>query len=142
MRISFDLDGTLREHFNGEDNPEQEELRELCKKLIGDGHEVFIITRRFSPEKCNEGIKNEHVDAYIVAEEIGVKKENVYFMSRHWKFSKVKKLKIDVHIDDDPVDCKHIEIDASNKCVPICLDSNYNPLKKTWKEMVEILIKK
>lgn len=99
--ISFDLDGTLDDHFDGVNNPYKKETRELVKRLIRRGYEVYIITRRYGPEKSSMGIGNEHLKVWEVAEELGVPKNRITFTNREWKYSFVESVGACMHIDDD-----------------------------------------
>ena len=104
-KISFDFDGTINDHFDGSGNPFKYKVREILKKLIADGHEIFIVTRR-----KNETSENHIV--FEVAEEIGVERNKIFFTNREWKFSQLSKLGIDFHIDDDIYDIMYINMNT------------------------------
>jgi FMN phosphatase YigB (HAD superfamily) len=99
-KISFDFDGTLVDDFYGELNDKKDEIQKTCRDLIDMGHEVHIVTKRFDEANKNYGKKNEHVEVFELAEKLGIKKENVYFTNREWKYNKLKALGINVHFEN------------------------------------------
>ena len=63
--ISFDVDGTLLDHFFGQENKNKESIQNLLVELVLSGlYNVYIVTRRFGPERSEEGKGNEHLDVY------------------------------------------------------------------------------
>ena len=46
MKVSFDFDGTLS----------RKDVQKLAKELVSEGHEVWIVTSRFSDEAAKEGL--------------------------------------------------------------------------------------
>ena len=93
--ISFDFDGTLS--FIDMDGKEcMFHIQNFCKALVQEKiHEIFIITRRnsFDPQ--------ETFEVFNLAARLGIKKENVIFTNREYKYGTIKQLDIHVHIDDD-----------------------------------------
>lgn len=84
MKISFDFDFTLT----------NKKLQYICKILAKhDPNSVFIITSRLS--------SNNNNDLWLVAKELGIKEENVYFTEGKYKLCTLCKVGIDLHIDDD-----------------------------------------
>jgi hypothetical protein len=104
-KISFDVDGTLRDDFFGNVNPYKNSVQELAKRLIADGHDVLIVTRRYK-----DGRIDEHTVVYELAEKIGISIENVHFTNREWKYIKLHELGVDFHIDDDDTDVLNIKL--------------------------------
>lgn len=104
-KISFDVDGTLRDDFFGNVNPYQDSVQELAKRLIADGHNVLIVTKRYQAGRIDE-----HTVVYELAEKIGISVENVHFTNREWKFIKLHELGVDFHIDDDDTDVLNIKL--------------------------------
>lgn len=102
--ISCDFDGTLDDHFGGEEVSYKKATRDMLKRLIRKGYDVHIVTRRFGPENSHKGITDEHLKVWKVAEEIGIPKEKVLFTNREWKFETIKKIGAFMHIDDDDVE--------------------------------------
>ncbi len=111
MRIvSFDMDGTIGDHFNGEKNPHKFKVQDLIKRLISEGFTVYIVTRRFSPEWPEQGFMNEHTYVYETATELGVDHKNVHFTNRSWKWQTLEQLGVHFHLDDDKDDIFHIDM--------------------------------
>lgn len=113
-KISFDFDGTLVDDFYGEHNEQKEEIQKICKDLISDGHEVYIVTKRFGEEYKNMGKGNEHVEVYELAEKLGIVKERVFFTNRHWKYEKLGKLGIDIHFENSEPEVEAIKTRIPN----------------------------
>lgn len=92
IRVSFSFDGTLS----------RPDVQAYAKELIEDGvFEVVVITSRFDDEnayKHNANPTNE--DLYEVTDEVGIKRENIYFTNME---DKVNYLQDDItwHLDDD-----------------------------------------
>lgn len=99
--VSFDYDGTLNDHFGGQNNPHKEKTRDWVKCLIGRGYDVHIITRRYGPENQNKGKTQEHVIVWQIADQLGVSRDKVIFMNREFKFSAINKINSIIHVDDD-----------------------------------------
>lgn len=85
MNVSFDVDGTLLDDFDGSLNKQKEEIQSLAKKHLSSGDNVFIITKRYGPEFLNEGLKNEHRIVYQLASSLGIPFDKCYFTNRDWK---------------------------------------------------------
>lgn len=103
-KISFDFDGTLNEHFFGDENPQEDEIKKLFVELCNnDEFDVYIITRRFGPEDSDKGLKDEHTTVFNMLKILNIElpKEKVLFTNRKYKFSLINKLGIDIHLDDD-----------------------------------------
>lgn len=98
--VSFDFDGTLVDDFYGEHNSQKETIQKICKDLIDNGHNVFIVTKRFGPEFSHLGKKNEHVEVHELAEKLGIRKENIHFTNREWKYYTLKRLNMNVHFEN------------------------------------------
>ena len=100
MRISFDFDGTLADDFDGSINYEKEKVIAKLKELQSEGHEIHIVTKRYSPEYSNQGKVNEHIDVLRLAAELGIPGRCVHFTNRSFKADKLVELSIDQHYDD------------------------------------------
>ena len=48
--VSFALEGVLTDEFNGEINPQKEEMQTLLKECIKHGKKVTIFSRRYGPD--------------------------------------------------------------------------------------------
>jgi hypothetical protein len=132
MRISFDFDGTLEDEFGGVPVNEQKlEIQSLAKRYISEGHDVMILTKRYGPENDDKGLKNEHLEVYNLAKELGI--EKVYFTNREMKFSHIIILQIDRHFENDDY-----EVNLINK---VCVERGHNCLvvpveEKNWRELL------
>lgn len=103
IRISFDFDGTLT----------RPSVQEYAKKLISEGFDVYIVTRRESNEVI--GCKTWDDDLFEVADYIGIKdkRNKIIFFNFDSKVKSLKDSFIDIHIDDSMDECR--EIDDSHK---------------------------
>lgn len=112
VKISFDFDGTLVDDFYGEHNGQKEEIQKICRELIDNGHEVYIVTKRFGEEYKNMGKGDEHIEVYGLAEKLDIPKERVFFTNRHWKHEKLDKLGINVHFENSKSEVDAIRINT------------------------------
>jgi len=128
-KISFDFDGTLVDDFYGEHNSQKEEIQKICKDLIDNGHNVFIVTKRFGPEFSNSGKKNEHLEVYELAEKLGIRKENIHFTNREWKVVKLGQLDINVHFENSENEVYHIRESRPTMSVVHIEDPYWKALK-------------
>jgi hypothetical protein len=132
MKISFDFDGTLDDEFGGQIiNNQKEEIQNLAKKYIQEGHDVCIITKRYSPEFKDMGLKDEYLSVYHLAKELGIDK--VYFTNRQMKFSYIISLGIDIHFENS-----QYEVDLINQS---CEERNHKCLvipveDARWRELI------
>lgn len=134
-KVSFDVDGTLREHFFGELNPHKDEIQKLLVKLVNDeSFDVYIITRRFGPNQSNKGQKNEHEVVLNLLNELNIQlpEEKIIFTNREYKYSFINNLDIDIHLDDD--DREHELIKKFTK------GSSVNVQHSKWIEKFEELL--
>lgn len=133
--ISFDFDGTLSNHFGGQNNPIKEKVQELFKQLVeDDNYNVHIITRRYGPENTDEGLGNEHEEVFDLLNNLNIvlPKENILFTNRKYKYSFVNELNIDIHLDDD---IKEFELISNySDTTPV------NVSKKDWKTKLDELL--
>jgi DNA-directed RNA polymerase specialized sigma subunit len=144
-KFSFDVDGTLRDHFGDvHKNPEKEKVREYAKKLIKAGFRVLIITRRFGPDKAQFAMKgDEHTEVYDIADEIGVKREDIHFTDREWKYKKLIDLGVNFHLDDDTNEISILHLvnyGREKKCMPICITKDANDSKEEWYKVIDKII--
>jgi len=103
-KVSFDIDGTLLDHFHGQNNPNKKEIQNLLIQLSQDENfSIYIITRRFGPEDADKGLKDEHTTVYNLLETLNITlpEEKVLFTNRKYKFSLINQLGIEIHLDDD-----------------------------------------
>lgn len=103
-KISFDMDGTLDDHFDGGLNINKIGVQNLLIKLSSDDlFDVYVITRRYGPDCLEKGAKNEHLKVFQLLNKLNIElpKENVLFTNREYKYLLIDKLEIDIHLDDD-----------------------------------------
>lgn len=122
-KISFDFDGTLDDDFGGEPNPQKEEIQSICKKLIEQGKNVCIITKRYGP--CTGMGETDRV--YKLANELGVKE--IHFTNRELKDKKIKELGIGCHFENSEYEVEVIR-EASPSTLVVHVESPY------WRDLV------
>jgi len=81
-KVSFDFDDTLSTKRG----------QTLAKRLITQGKDVYIITRRQ---------ESASAEVYKVADELGIPKSKVYFTNGKMKWETIKRLGIDIHYDNN-----------------------------------------
>jgi hypothetical protein len=94
-KISIDYDDTLSTQRG----------KDLARRLMNEGNEVIIVTRRR---------KMDGQSVYRVAEELGIPRDKVFFTEGQLKWRKLKELRVQRHIDNSPD-----EIDAIKKNAPL-----------------------
>lgn len=94
MKISFDFDFTLSEPL----------IRQIAKRFIQHGDEVFITTSR-SPKGNN--------DLFEVADNLGIPRANIRFTSGEDKYEFLDGF--DAHFDDDIIEIELIK-ESKIKC--------------------------
>jgi hypothetical protein len=102
LKISFDLDNTLRNHDGTDILPSHEKV----KKQLAAGHKVIIVTRRHEDD-THAGIDGQGVLDYV-KDKLGA--IPVIFDNSQLKYETLDKEEVDMHYDDDPK-----EIEAINK---------------------------
>lgn len=118
MNISFDFDGTLMDDFDGSVNSQKEEIQSLLKKYKSEGHNIFIITKRYGPDSKSQGLGNEHLIVLETAKRFGVPERNVFFTNRHWKMEAIQWLNVQKHFENSPEEAKMIS-ESGIKVIPI-----------------------
>jgi hypothetical protein len=133
MKVSFDFDHTLS----------RKDVQTFAKQLVDDGHEVWIVTSRFSDEAAKEKkwhwIEGQNQKLFDVAEDCGIKKENIQFTCMESKSVFLKDKGFIFHLDDDDIEL--MDIFESNKfdqgkCFPVHVDHF------EWKETCQNILKK
>jgi len=107
--ISFDFDGSLSDHHNGDINIYKKTTQANAKLLISLGYEVHIVTRRYDHYNAQRGLVNEHLPVIQMAKELGIDNGNIHFTNRSWKYETIQKLGASVHIDDDNMELFWLE---------------------------------
>lgn len=122
MKISFDYDGTLR----------YKEVYDMAEELIREGHDVCILTTRYSDVSryLPEGASND--DLYDTAKRLGIK---VIHTEYEFKVGHIDKYEIDIHIDDNYRD-EVVVINRECKAKAIL----FTPYSSEWKKELRKLI--
>jgi len=97
-KVSFDFDDTLSTARG----------QEIAKRVILQGKEVYIITRR------NEYNASE---VYRMAEKLGILKSRVYFTNGQYKWMTIKRLEIGTHYDNNIMEINLIKINTDCKAI-------------------------
>jgi hypothetical protein len=133
MKVSFDFDGTLS----------RKDVQKLAKELVSEGHEVWIVTSRFSDEAAKEKnwhwIEGQNQKLFDVAGECGIKKENIHFTCMESKSYFLSGKGFIFHIDDDDIELMDIFENnkfTSDKCFPV------NVEHFEWKETCRNILNK
>lgn len=115
MKLSFDFDGTLA----------RPSVQKFAKQMVEQGHEVYIVTARY--EDCDRySFKTDNNDLFSVAEEVGIKKENIHFMNIENKSEFFKQNPgFLFHLDDDWVELKFINKETKVKGISCFGNSNW-----------------
>lgn len=133
MKVSFDFDHTLS----------RKDVQTFAKELVNEGHEVWIVTSRFSDEAAKEKkwhwIEGQNQKLFDVAQDCGIKKENIQFTCMESKSIFLKDKGFIFHLDDDDIELMDIfennKFDQ-NKCFPVHVDHF------EWKETCQNILKK
>lgn len=115
MKISFDFDNTLSRHS----------VQEFATKLVYEGHEVWIVTSRYSeegaPEKLKNNVRESNVDVFEVAEDCGIDLNHIHFTNLGFKVDFLADNNFIFHVDDDVSELFEIR-NHETTCVPINVD--------------------
>jgi len=133
MKVSFDFDHTLS----------RKDVQVFAKQLVDDGHEVWIVTSRFSDEAAKEKkwhwIEGQNQKLFDVAEECGIKKENIQFTCMESKSLFLKDKGFIFHLDDDDIELMDILDNnryTGDNCFPVHVEHF------EWKENCQNILKK
>jgi hypothetical protein len=128
MKVSFDFDSTL----------DREDVQEFAKLLIDSGYEVWITTSRFDTKTALEKgwwwVEKNNQDLYRVADDCGIKKENITFTTMIDKIKFLKGKDFLFHLDDDETELEMIE-ESDDTCIGVWVE------KKDWREVCENILK-
>jgi hypothetical protein len=115
MRVSFDYDATLS----------RKDVQEFAKKLVSKDIEVWIVTSRFDDEIAKEKawwwIKDQNNNLFEVADECGIRRENIKFTNMESKSIFLKDKGFTFHLDDDFIELLDI-LESGDKCLPVNVD--------------------
>lgn len=128
MKVSFDFDGTLS----------RKDVQEYAKSLVNSGLEVWIVTSRIATEpalaKGWHWIERQNKELYDVADQVGIKKENIIFTEFVDKIQFLKGKDFIFHIDDD-VDELMAILNSKDSCKTVNVDHF------EWKQTCESFIR-
>ena len=115
MKVSFDFDSTLS----------RKDVQAFAKQLVDEGHEVWIVTSRFDDESAMSKnwhwIKGQNQRLFDVANECGIKMENIKFTCMESKSIFIKDKGFIFHLDDDDIELMEI-LESKDQCRPIHVD--------------------
>ena len=133
MKVSFDFDGALS----------RKDVQKLAKDLVSKGYEVWIVTSRFSDEAAKtknwNWIEGQNQKLFHVAEDCGIKVENIHFTCMESKSLFLEGKGFIFHLDDDVIELMDIlESNRSNeiKCFPV------NVEHFEWEETCKEILRK
>jgi hypothetical protein len=129
MKVSFDFDHTLS----------RKDVQSFAKELVDEGHEVWIVTSRFSDEAAKEKkwhwIEGQNQKLFDVAQDCGIKKENIQFTCMESKSVFLKNKGFVFHLDDNDIELMDI-FESKDSCRAIHVDHF------EWKETCQNILKK
>ena len=112
MKLSFDFDNTIS----------RKDVQEFTKRLIDDGHEVWIVTSRFDDV---EGLTNnwnwiptQNLKLFKVAQELGIPESRIKFTNMIPKIDFLLGKGFAFHLDDDESELFDI-LESKDECKPI-----------------------
>lgn len=127
MKVSFDFDSTLS----------RDDVQEYAKSLVEKGYEVWIVTSRCDTDsalaKGWHWVKRQNQQLYDIAEECGIKVENIKFTEFTDKIIFLKGKDFIFHLDDD-VDELIAILDSKDTCKPVNVE--HYEWKKTCDEIL------
>ena len=129
MKVSFDFDSTLS----------RSDVQKFAKELVNEGLEVWIVTSRFDDEtgmsKNWHWIKGQNQRLFDVADECGIKRENIKFTCMESKSLFLEGKGFVFHLDDDDIELMDI-LETKDSCRPIHVDHF------EWKETCRDILNK
>ena len=133
MKVSFDFDSTLS----------RKDVQSFAKELVNEGHEVWIVTSRFSDEAAKDKkwhwIKGQNQKLFDVAEDCGIKVENIHFTNMESKSLFLEGKGFIFHLDDDDIEL--MDILESNRSTEVkCFPVNVEHFE--WKETCKEILRK
>ena len=129
MKVSFDFDSTLS----------RKDVQDFAKELVNNGHEVWIVTSRFDDESAMSKnwhwIKGQNQKLFDVAEECGIKRQNIHFTCMEPKSIFLKDKGFVFHLDDDDIELMEI-LESGDSCRAIHVEHF------EWKETCKNILQK
>lgn len=115
MKVSFDFDGTL----------ELVHIQEYAKKLIDQGHEVWVVTTRYDENHRHRYFTNPTLDdLWSVVDKLGIPRHRVRFTLMEYKHKYLDGTQFIWHLDDNPEEFKHARMHGCS--VPLIHVENPN----------------
>lgn len=115
MKVSIDFDSTLS----------KKDVQEFAKQLVSSGYEVWIVTSRFDDETAMEKnwpwIKVQNQTLFDVADECGIKRDNIKFTCMQSKSIFLLGKGFLFHLDDDEIELMEI-LQSGDKCFAVNVD--------------------
>lgn len=112
IKISLDFDGTLS----------RKDVQNFTKELVNSGYDVWIVTSRFDDEYATNRawwwIRDQNKTLFDVANECGIKNENIHFTNQEPKITFLKDKEFLFHLDDHSDELIHIT-NSKDSCKPI-----------------------
>ena len=131
-KVSFDFDFTLS----------RKDVQIFAKELVKEGHEVWIVTSRYSNERAKEfndlrwlRVFEWNKDLFKIADECGIKKEHIKFTNMESKSVFLKNKGFVFHLDDDDIELMEIDENLDG-CTSIFVED------LDWKEKCKKVLSK
>jgi hypothetical protein len=114
-KCSFDFDSTL----------DRVDVQRFAIELIEKGWDVWIVTSRCDTERALakgwHWVERQNEQLYKVANDVGIKRENIIFTEHVDKIVYLKDKGFLFHLDDDVDELMAIR-ESGDECYPICVD--------------------
>jgi len=115
MRVSFDFDSTL----------DRFDVQVFAHDLLSKGYDIWIVTSRCDTERALakgwHWVERQNEELYKVAEDIGIKRENIVFTEYTDKIVYLKGKNFLFHLDDDETELMAI-LESGDPCFPMNVD--------------------
>ena len=115
-KISFDYDSTLS----------LKSVQRFAKQLVDEGHDVWVVTTRTATEDAlsrgHNWMEEINKKLFSVADECGIKKENIVFTDHKDKIHFLEGKEFLFHLDDDIHELIEI-MQSSENCKPVNVGS-------------------
>ena len=128
-KVSFDFDDTLTNY----------DVQVFARVLVNKGYEVYIVTSRYNTEDALKNgwhwTKAQNEQLFEIADNIGIKRENIIFTNFEDKITYLKDKNFIFHLDDSADELMRIK-ESGDSCYPMSVDYNY------WEQDLKELLKK
>ena len=117
MKVSFDFDSTL----------DRSDVQDLARKLVQLGHQVWIVTSRFSDSEILERnwhhLKSQNQKVFRIAQECGISKDHIHFTNMQSKSVFLKGKGFRFHLDDDSIELLDI-LESKDECLAVNVEQS------------------